>query len=167
VELISAYGHGLTGDVLLKSYFPFGEQDREIPLQDFSEVARRALSYDISVSKPRGTCIPTLSDLNCLRCSFSLLLVSLSGPRVWRLLDFAGIAKLLLSPGKAGGLLRRNYSKFRMDILAPHRKDHHHFFLTPYFPLLQFFQPLLLKELSIPVTSILMQIYRAGVYFFS
>jgi hypothetical protein len=38
-----------------------------------------------------------------------------------------------------------------MDILAPDRKDHHHFFLTPYFPLLQFFQPLLLKELNIPV----------------
>src|SRR5665811_2381008 len=68
-RLISAYGHGLTGNVLLKSYFPFGEQDREIPLQDFPEVARRALSYDTSVSKPRGTCIPTLSDLSCLRCS--------------------------------------------------------------------------------------------------
>ena len=35
--------------------------------------------------------------------------MTLSGPRVWRLLHFSGTVKLLLSPGKAGGLLRRNY----------------------------------------------------------
>jgi len=29
VELISVHGHGLDGDVLLKSYSPFDEQDRE------------------------------------------------------------------------------------------------------------------------------------------
>jgi len=36
----------------------------------------------------------------------------LSGPRVWRLLHFAGTVKLLLSPGKAGGLPKRNYDGF-------------------------------------------------------
>src|SRR5680860_653236 len=73
VELISAHGHGLLVDVLLKSYSPFDVQDRETPLQDIAEADRRALFYDTSVSKLRGTCIPTLSDLNCLRCSLKPL----------------------------------------------------------------------------------------------
>jgi hypothetical protein len=42
-ELISAHGHDLTGDVLLKSYSPFDEQIREALLQDISAVARKAL----------------------------------------------------------------------------------------------------------------------------
>jgi hypothetical protein len=37
--------------------------------------------------------------------------VTLSDPRVWRLLHFAGTVKLLLSPGKAGGLPKGNYLK--------------------------------------------------------
>ena len=68
-ELISAHEHGLDGDALLKSCFLFDEQDREVPLQDVSEAVQRALSYDTLVSKPHDTCIPTLSDLSCLRCS--------------------------------------------------------------------------------------------------
>ena len=37
--------------------------------------------------------------------------VTLSGPRIRRLLHFAGIVKLLGSPGKAGGLPKGNYFK--------------------------------------------------------
>jgi putative transposase len=36
--------------------------------------------------------------------------VTLSSPRVWRLLYFSGTVKLLLSPGKAWGLPKGNYS---------------------------------------------------------
>jgi hypothetical protein len=32
----------------------------------------------------------------------------LTGSRVWRLLYYSGTVKLLLSPGKAGGLPKRN-----------------------------------------------------------
>jgi hypothetical protein len=35
--------------------------------------------------------------------------VTLSGPRDWRLLHISGTVKLLLSPGKAGGLPKENY----------------------------------------------------------
>jgi hypothetical protein len=35
--------------------------------------------------------------------------VTLTGPRPWRLLYFAGTVKLLLSPGRAGGLPKGNY----------------------------------------------------------
>ena len=38
--------------------------------------------------------------------------MTLSGPRDWRLPYFAGIVKLLESPGKAGGLPNKNYSKY-------------------------------------------------------
>jgi len=37
--------------------------------------------------------------------------VTLSGTRAWRLLHYSGTVKLLLSPGKAGGLPKRNYLK--------------------------------------------------------
>ena len=37
--------------------------------QDFYEADRKGASSHISVSKPRGTCIPSLSDLSCLCCS--------------------------------------------------------------------------------------------------
>ena len=39
--------------------------------------------------------------------------MTLSGPRIRRLLHFAGIVKLLWSPGKAGGLPRGNYVGFK------------------------------------------------------
>ena len=58
-----AYGHDPAGDAPLKLCFLFAGQVREKLRRDFSEVGRRELSYDISVSKPRDTCIPTLSDL--------------------------------------------------------------------------------------------------------
>ena len=35
--------------------------------------------------------------------------MTLNGSRDWRLLHIAGTVKLLLSPGKAGGLPKRNY----------------------------------------------------------
>ena len=35
--------------------------------------------------------------------------MTLSGPRVWRLRYYSGTVKLLLSPGKAGGLPYGNY----------------------------------------------------------
>jgi hypothetical protein len=43
--------------------------------------------------------------------------VTLSGPRIRRLLYFAGIVKLLGSPGKAGGLPKGNYSDWRLPTI--------------------------------------------------
>ena len=42
--------------------------------------------------------------------------MTLNGSRDWRLLHIAGTVKLLLSPGKAGSLPKRNYSIKRWDI---------------------------------------------------
>ncbi len=69
MELILTHEHDPAEDVLLISYSPSDEQDRETPLRDSSGADRKVLFYDTSVSKLYGTCIPILSDLSCLRCS--------------------------------------------------------------------------------------------------
>ena len=89
-ELISACGHDLVEDVLLKSCYLFDEQDHEKTLQDSSEVDHRVLFYNISVSKLHDTCIPTSSDFSWLCCLLKPPSRDFGRPRGWRLLHFAG-----------------------------------------------------------------------------
>jgi len=104
--------HGPAADALPVPCSPSAEPAHAKPHQGSFAAGHKAFSFDTSVSTRRGTCIPTSSGLNIVCCSWSLLLVTLSGPRGWRLLHFSGTVKLLESPGKAGGLPKGNYGIF-------------------------------------------------------
>ncbi len=66
---IPTYEYGPTVDAPPKPCFLFVEQDHAKFHQDVFEVGHKRLFSCILVSKPHGTCTPTLSDLSCLRCS--------------------------------------------------------------------------------------------------
>jgi len=69
-ELPSAYRCGPARDALPKPYSLSDGQDRGKPRQGAYAVGNTELFSGTSVSKPHDTCIPTLSDLSCLCCSW-------------------------------------------------------------------------------------------------
>ena len=107
-ELIAVCGHGLAEDALLKFCSLFDKQNHERPHQDAFEVNQTVLSYDISGSKLHDTCIPTSSDLSCLRCSLKPPSRDLERSTRREASSLCRNFKALLSPDKAGGLPKRN-----------------------------------------------------------
>ena len=68
--LLSACGCGLSGDVLPKPCSLSDGQDHGKSHQGVGGVGHIELFSGTSVSRPHGTCIPTLNDLSCLCCSW-------------------------------------------------------------------------------------------------
>jgi len=115
VELISAHERDLDGDALLKSCYLFDEHDCETPLQDVPVAVQRTLFCITLVSKLHGTCIPTSSNLSYLRCSLKPPSRDFERPTGLKVSSFCrnvGTVKLLLAPGKAGGLPKGNYLEY-------------------------------------------------------
>ncbi len=97
-----ACGYDPAADALPESCILSGGQVRAILPPNSSEVDRRVFSAGISESTRHEH-----SHFVWLKHCMSFMkppCVTLTGPRSWRLLYFAGTVKLLVSPGKARGL---------------------------------------------------------------
>ena len=92
----------------LKPCSLFVEQAHGKLHQDVFEVDHRELSACFLVSRLHGTCIPTLSDLSCLCRSLKPSSRDFKRSTSLEASSFCRTVKLLLSPGKAEGLPKRN-----------------------------------------------------------